>query len=85
MKTPRICRVVSLALCIILLASFCAGCGHKQKANGHEATVTVYITNTGHKYHEDGCRYLSHSQIAVSLEDAKGRGYQPCKVCCPPQ
>jgi uncharacterized protein (DUF1330 family) len=46
--------------------------------------VTVYITKTGEKYHSDGCRYLSKSQIAISLSDAKVQGYTPCSVCNPP-
>jgi hypothetical protein len=45
----------------------------------------VYITATGEKYHRDGCRYLSQSKIAISLADAKARGYTPCSVCDPPQ
>jgi hypothetical protein len=47
--------------------------------------VTVYITRTGRKYHTAGCRYLSKSQIPISLKDAKARGYGPCSVCNPPQ
>ncbi len=31
---------------------------------------TVYITKTGLKYHSDGCRYLSHSCIPISLSEA---------------
>jgi micrococcal nuclease len=46
---------------------------------------TVYITNTGKKYHRAGCRYLSHSKILVSLKDAKANGYTVCSVCRPPQ
>jgi hypothetical protein len=47
-------------------------------------TTTVYITETGTKYHRDGCRYLSKSKIPISLSDAKARGYTPCSVCNPP-
>lgn len=47
--------------------------------------VTVYITDTGSKYHTGGCRYLKKSKHAISLNDAKGQGYEPCKVCHPPQ
>jgi competence protein ComEC len=47
-------------------------------------TVTVYITETGSKYHKDGCRYLRKSKIPISLDDAK-QGYDPCSVCDPPQ
>jgi micrococcal nuclease len=46
---------------------------------------TVYITKTGLKYHSAGCRYLSRSQIPISLSDAKSEGYTPCSVCNPPQ
>jgi endonuclease YncB( thermonuclease family) len=44
---------------------------------------TVYITKTGTKYHNDGCRHLSKSRIPISLNDAAGR-YSPCSVCHPP-
>ncbi|MBQ2680864.1 MAG: DUF5011 domain-containing protein [Eggerthellaceae bacterium] len=42
---------------------------------------TVYITATGSKYHNAGCRYLKNSKIPISLEDAKANGYTACKVC----
>ena len=45
---------------------------------------TVYITRTGVKYHRGSCRYLRQSKSAVSLSDARSRGYTPCKVCKPP-
>ena len=46
--------------------------------------VTVYITKTGNKYHRAGCRYLSKSQIPISLSQVKKK-YTPCSVCRPPQ
>jgi len=50
-----------------------------------EASGTaVYITESGTKYHRDGCRFLSKSKIAISLEEAKAQGYEPCSVCKPP-
>jgi endonuclease YncB( thermonuclease family) len=45
---------------------------------------TVYVTRTGSKYHRAGCQYLRHSQIPISLNDARRR-YEPCSVCKPPQ
>ncbi len=45
------------------------------------AAVTVYITETGNKYHTSGCRYLSKSKIAISLDEAKAQGYAPCGAC----
>lgn len=47
--------------------------------------VIVYITKTGEKYHQDGCRYLSKSRIPINLSDAKSQGYTPCSVCNPPR
>ena len=44
---------------------------------------TVYRTKTGSKYHRDGCRYLSRSQIAISKTDAINMGLTPCSVCNP--
>lgn len=46
-------------------------------------TITVYVTRTGEKYHRDGCRCLSRSQIAMSLAEA-ARRFGPCSVCKPP-
>lgn len=44
-----------------------------------QRTVTVYVTESDNKYHRDGCRYLSKSKMAISLEDAKAKGYGPCR------
>lgn len=56
-----------------------------QPSNTDNQTITVYTTNTGHKYHRDGCRYLRKSKIPISLDDAKASGLGPCSVCNPPQ
>lgn len=47
--------------------------------------VTVYITNTGEKYHRWGCQYLWNSSIAVTLNYALASGYTPCSRCNPPR
>ena len=47
-------------------------------------TLKSYITETGKKYHRVGCRYLSKSDITVTLAVAKARGLGPCSVCRPP-
>ncbi len=43
---------------------------------------TVYITDTGTKYHSAGCRHLAKSSYPISIEDAQG-SYGPCSVCNP--
>ena len=49
------------------------------------SSATVYVTQSGKKYHVSGCKYLSKSKTAISLTDAKSRGYTPCSKCHPPQ
>jgi len=49
--------------------------------DGDNGEKTVYVTNYGSKYHEDGCEYLKKSKKPISLENAIQKGYTPCKVC----
>lgn len=53
-------------------------------AESQRKSITVYITKTGEKYHQDGCKYLKKSRIAISLENGK-KTYSPCSVCSPPR
>lgn len=62
----------------------------KQKAAASQnATVnnnqsyTVYITNTGSKYHSSGCQYLKKSKIPISKDKAVAQGYTACSRCHP--
>lgn len=55
----------------------------KSSASTNDKSETVYITDTGSKYHRSGCRYLSRSSHSISRSDAKAQGYTPCSVCRP--
>lgn len=48
---------------------------------GAALAATVYITDTGNKYHQAGCKYLSKSSHSISLDQAIAEGYSPCSVC----
>lgn len=61
-------------------SSFSSGSSYSQPQ-----TVTVYVTNTGSKYHMSGCQYLKKSRIPISLSNAKKQGYTPCSRCNPPR
>ena len=54
------------------------------KAYAADGATTVYVTDTGSCYHSDGCRYLSESKIATTLEFAVNAGYRGCSKCSPP-
>lgn len=47
--------------------------------------IIVYITKSGRKYHQWGCRFLQNSAIPSSLLQVKKEGYTPCSACRPPQ
>ena len=51
----------------------------------YAATGRVCVTKTGKKYHRYDCKTLARStQITeLTIEQAKARGYEPCKVCNP--
>ncbi len=53
----------------------------KKTTSNDTSTNTVYITETGEKYHRYGCRYLRKSCIPVSLRSALDCGYEACSVC----
>lgn len=44
----------------------------------------VYVSSkSGKKYHKQGCKFLSDDSKQLKLEEAKKRGYEPCKICFP--
>lgn len=46
-------------------------------------SYTVYITNTGSKYHKSSCSYLKYSKIAIDKNSAINQGYTACSRCNP--
>ena len=51
---------------------------------GFTQIQTVYVTETGKKYHMDQCRYLKYSKIEISLKNAMVKEYTACSVRKPP-
>ena len=47
--------------------------------------ITVYITDTGTKYHKSDCKYLKKSSTSISLQEAISQNYKPCSKCNPPE
>lgn len=46
-------------------------------------SYTVYITDTGTKYHKKSCSYLRKTCIKIDRNEAIGEGYRPCSRCNP--
>lgn len=53
----------------------------KAEEAAQEREQVAYITNTGSKYHNDGCQYLSKSKIETTIPDAESGGYTACSRC----
>ena len=45
----------------------------------------VWVTQSGKKYHTEGCRTIQNSKNLRSLTKAEaiGKGYEACKICRP--
>lgn len=72
-------RIAATILCMLIFVVLL--CPVAYAASGD---TIVYITSTGEKYHNLGCRHLSKSCIETSLQAAVNGGYTPCKTCHPP-
>ena len=53
------------------------------ESSGQEE-ITVYVTDTGTKYHRSGCGSLWNSSHERNLSQAISQGYGPCGNCNPP-
>ncbi|GHV85120.1 hypothetical protein AGMMS50230_07280 [Spirochaetia bacterium] len=49
------------------------------------ADTTVYITNSGRRYHRENCSSLRNSRVPVTLADAVKSAYTACSICNPPR
>ncbi len=47
----------------------------------HAASGMVVITAKGKKYHKPGCRTVKKTYKILTVEEARSKGYTPCKVC----
>lgn len=44
-------------------------------------TDIVYVTKSGKKYHKLGCRFLTEKSTPMTIQEAKQKGLEPCKLC----
>ena len=42
---------------------------------------TVYITESGKKYHAKNCTLVKTGKKGIALKEAIKQGYEPCKMC----
>ena len=46
-----------------------------------ESSGMVIITAKGKKYHKPGCRTVKKTYQILTVEEARSKGYTPCKIC----
>ena len=73
------------ALGMLLLLFLIISCRTPEEQYWYEYNTTVYVTDTGDKYHRSTCQYLYASKISMKLGDAVKEGYTACSVCNPPR
>jgi hypothetical protein len=42
---------------------------------------TVYVTESGKKYHAKNCDIVKTGKKGIDLTEAKKKGFEPCKSC----
>jgi hypothetical protein len=67
-------KLLARACAYALLLSVAASCVAQDK--------TVYVVETGKKYHAKNCKLKKNSK-GMKLSVAKKKGYTACKVCKP--
>ena len=76
---------ILIIISIIIISVIVVNNQNKSIPKSETASVLVYITRTGSKYHRDKCDYLRHSKIKITLEEALEESYSPCSKCNPPR
>ena len=75
-------RIVSVLLTVLIICLMLCGCGAASgPAEGSGATV--YITESGKKYHVKECGHAKNAK-PVDILKAVEAGYEPCSACHPP-
>ncbi len=78
-------KLIIFVITVAVALVWCLNLACSEQADEAPAPQTLYITETGEKYHLESCGNLSRSKIETTLEDAVKYGYEPCKTCKPPE
>ena len=70
----------SFLVSVFFLVSVISGI-HQSQSKTQQSSETVYITETGARYHKENCHYLKYSKIETTKKKAEESHYTPCKVC----
>lgn len=83
----RLNKFALLLLVIVILFSASSVCAKSKKNTQtkseeiNTAPGMVVITAKGKKYHKPGCRTVRKTYKILTVQEARSKGYTPCKVC----
>lgn len=55
----------------------------QEASDDADAQQTVYVSESGAKYHREDCRYVDEDSHALEESAAQDAGYEPCGTCKP--
>jgi hypothetical protein len=67
-------QLIKASICVFILTAFVAIKSFSQ---------TVYVQETGKKYHTKNCSAAGTGKKGMTVTEAKKEGYTACKVCKP--
>lgn len=84
METEGVKRVKKWrrSLCVALIFLVLVSLAIPAFAYTVPSDTIVYVTDTGTKYHREGCTYLK-SKNKMTIQEAERKGYKPCSRCDP--
>lgn len=78
-------RFIAIIIVVVVFAGIAVMIRNEGETNLPNGDKSVYVTNTGSRYHYASCSYLHSSSIRISLKEADSRGYGSCSCCDPPE
>lgn len=88
-RTPRLLYLVPCVTALLVLATATYAAYHQPyipeliSVPEPIAAETVYITQTGTKYHRSSCIYVKNKDCIEVVKEQAGNAYAPCLVCNP--
>ena len=74
-----------LFIIFLLTIFFCLSSCKMLFGSDESSSYIVYVTSSGHAYHDSSCGSIKHSKhvYSMSKREAEGKGYSRCNKCKP--
>ncbi len=81
-RTPLIIAAAIIAAAVLSVGAMSLIGGGKHSEADYS---DYYVTQSGEKYHEDGCKHIKNKRYVrrLTYEELDNGAYEPCGDCCP--